>query len=180
MTMTSRQKIAFWGAMAGAAKAVGRGAGSFGKGLFFAKPMAGAGAAGKAMNFAGKATSAGAPIAASMAAGSNGPSVMGFGGGSKVGSLLLERAAVKVASWGAGDVVDAASYGSFIGAKFVDPVKYPTLHTALDAAGLLGLTATTAHGLATTPAERGPATKDLIGLGLMGSALYDRAKQHGH
>jgi len=177
--MDAKQKIAFWGAIARGAGSAMRGAGNFGKGLFGAGALASAGRGGKALNMAGKATGVIAPVAGAMAAG-QGASVMGIGGQPKTGSLVLDAVGLKVANLGASDLADIASYGSFIGAKLVDPHTHPKLHAALDAAGLLGLGATTAHSLATNPADRGPSAKDLAGLALMGSALYDRAKAHGH
>lgn len=179
MTMNEKQKIAFLGTVARMGGSLARGAGNFGKGLFQFGPMASAGRAGKAMNMAGKATGVVAPVASAMGAG-QGASIMGMGGQPKTGSVLLDRVAQKVARLSPSDLADIASYGSFIGAKLVDPTKHPHLHTALDAAGLLGLGATTAHSLATNPADRAPSAKDLVGLALMGSALYDRAKAHGH
>lgn len=177
--MNAQQKIAVWGAVARAGGGLLRGAGSFGKGLLGAGALSGAGRAGKALNLAGKATSVIAPVAGAMGAG-QGANVMGFGGAPKTGSCVLDRVAVKAAQLGASDLADIASYGTFIGAKLVDPHAHPRLHTALDAAGLIGLGATTAHSLATNPADRAPSAKDLVGLALMGSALYDRAKAHGH
>lgn len=169
--MNSKQKIAFWGALA-------RGAGNFGKGVLGMGALSSAGKAGKAMNMAGKATGVVAPVAGAMSAG-QGASFMGFGGQPKTGSLLLDRLAMKIAQLSPSDLADIASYGSFIGAKLTDPVKNPKLHAALDAAGLIGLGATTAHSMATSPADRGASAKDMLGLALMGSALYDRAKAHG-
>jgi hypothetical protein len=177
--MDAKQKIAFWETLARMGGGLARGAGNFGKGLLGMGALSSAGKAGKAMNMAGKATGVIAPVAGAMSAG-QGASFMGFGGAPKTGSLALDRVAVKVARLGASDLVDIASYGSFIGAKLTDPHTHPRLHAALDAAGLLGLGATTAHSLATNPADRAPSAKDLVGLALMGSALYDRAKAHGH
>jgi hypothetical protein len=177
--MPTNQKTAFWGTLARMGGGLARGVGNFGKGLFGFGPLASAGRVGKAINFAGKATGVVAPVVGAMSA-NQGASILGFGGTPKTGSLALDRVAIKVARLGVGDIVDIASYGSFIGSKLVDPKKHPRLHTALDAAGLLGLGATTAHSLITNPADRGPAAKDLLGLALMGSALYDRAKAHKH
>lgn len=175
--MDAKQKIAFWGTLARMGGGLARGAGNFGKGMLGMGALSSAGKAGKAMNMAGKVTGVVAPVAGAMGAG-QGASFMGFGGAPKTGSLALDRVAVKVARLGASDLADIASYGSFIGAKLTDP--HTRLHAALDAAGLLGLGATTAHSLATNPADRAPSAKDLVGLALMGSALYDRAKAHGH
>lgn len=171
------EKRAFWGA---AAKGLATGAGSFGKGLLGFGATRGAGMGGKAMNVAGKATGVVAPLAASVAGGAgSGASVLGFPLG-KTGSVALDRAAAKAAGFDASDAVDLASYGSFIGAKLTDPHKYPRLHAALDAAGLVGLAGTTAHGMLRDRAEFKPGAKDLVGLALMGSALVDRARSHGH
>ncbi len=182
MILTYWEKKALLGAVArGAGGALARGTGNFAKGLVGAGPMSGARFGGRAANWAGKATGVVAPVASAMGAG-EGASFLGMGGknvqASLTGSPVLDHVAVKVARMGASDLIDAASYGSFLGAKLVDPHTHPRLHTALDAAGLLGLGATTAHSLITNPADRAPSIKDLAGLALMGSALYDRSKAH--
>lgn len=180
--MNETQKRAFLGGLARVGMGALRGAGNFGKGMFMLGPTAKAGLGGKAMNMAGKAYGIGAPVVDAMRSGQSGPSVMGMGlgGTPKTGSHLVDHFAMKLARLGASDLADIASYSAFIGSKVVDPHKHPKLHTALDAAGLLGLGATTAHSLATNRADRAPAAKDLVGLALMGSALYDRTKAHGH
>lgn len=113
--------------------------------------------------------------------GGKGPSVMGMKVGSAADSAVLKRAALQLGALGPSELADIASYGAFIGAKLVDPVKHPVLHNVLDAGGLLGLAGTTAYGMTQNKGERVPGAKDLLGLGLMGSALYDRATSgHGH
>lgn len=107
-----------------------------------------------------------------------GPSVMGFGLGKT--SAVLENAANRIKQLSPSDIADMASYGAFIGAKIADPEKHPILHNVLDAGGLIGLAGTTAYGMTRDKSERMPGAKDLMGLALMGSALYDRAKAHGH
>jgi len=175
--MDAQQKRAFLGSLARAGGGLLRGGLNFGKGMLMMGPTAKAGLAGKAMNVAGKAYGVAAPVMGAMSTGQNGATFMGMGG-PKTGSLALDMIATKVARLSPGDLADIASYGSFIGAKLV-PHDNPW-HKALDAAGLIGLGATTAHSLATNPADRGPSGKDLLGLALMGSALYDRHKAHGH
>lgn len=191
-------KQAFIGAAAkglwGATKATGRGAANFGKGMLFMGPTSGAGAGAKAMNYAGKATAIGGPIAGSLMPQQSAKPGMAAGPFemvNKVGSVkqaAIASALEKYAgisrrekqAFGLSDAADIASYSAFIGAKLT-PHDHP-LHAALDAAGLIGLGATTAHGMLTSPPERGPGAKDLLGLALMGSALYDRttAPAPGH
>jgi len=141
-------------------------------GLGTAKGFAGA---------AGNAASMAPQITGALTSGNKGPSVMGFKVGSAADSAILKRAALQLGALGPSELADIASYGAFIGAKLVDPVKHPVLHNVLDAGGLLGLAGTTAYGMTQNKAERMPGAKDILGLGLMGSALYDRATSgHGH
>jgi hypothetical protein len=170
------------------ARNAGSGALNMARGAIGLGAREGAGLAGKTMAGLGAAGMAAMPIGMAMSSGQNGPqfSVLGqdvLGGGrtvtgSEEPSPLLVNAARKLAELSAADLADVASYGAFMGGKLVDPVKHPILHNALDAAGLVGLGATTAHSMLSNRAERKPGLKDLVGLALMGSALYDRAHNH--
>jgi len=165
--------------MAGVLGALGKGALNVGKGMFGMGPTAKAGLAGKALNYGAQAYTTAAPVMSAMSTGKGGASV-NMPWKSAAVSPVLRSTYAKLAHLGASDLADVASYGSFIGAKLVDPHKHPKLHAALDAAGLLGLGATTAHSMFTNPADRGPSAKDLTGLALMGSALFDRMRSGGH
>lgn len=99
-------------------------------------------------------------------------------GGTKTGSLLVDRFAKHALHMSPADIADAAAYAAFAGSKFVDPHEHPLLHTALDAGALATLAGTTGYGLLAGKDDYKPAAKDLVGLALMGSALYDRAKSH--
>lgn len=166
---------AIGGAALKAAPALGKGAVNFAGGA-----MLGTGnliGKGTMASGIGRAASTGSSIGHALTS-TKGPSVMGFPMGKT--SAILENAANRVKQLSPTDIADIASYGAFMGAKVVDPVEHPVLHTVLDAAGLAGLAGTTAYGMTRDPHERMPGAKDLMGLALMGSALYDRAKAHGH
>lgn len=167
-----RSKVAFIGAMARGLmrSAPVQGIGNFASGAFMGGRMAGATGLGRLAHGAGIATAM-APIAKTVMPGTAGAQQ---GGGPSISGPFGKLA------FGIGDAIDAGSYGAFLGSKFVNPETHPRLHTALDAAGLLGLAGTTAHSLATNPGDRKPSVKDLAGLALMGSALYDRTRAHGH
>lgn len=187
--MDENEKIAFWSTLGrglwGAAKTVGKGLWGAGStaartmsGLPFLNPVSPTGS--QTLN-RGIATLL--PIG--MTAYSLMPTLSEAGmkfshAAPSTGSATLDRLA-KLAAFdhmSPSDAIDAAAYAAFLGSKFVDPAKDPRLHAALDAAGLLGLAGTTAYGMAKSPGEYKPGVKDLAGLALMGSALYDRTKAH--
>ena len=191
--MNKTEKHAFWGALGkglwnAGKKGVVAGANyvSSSMGLPF---TIGSGAAARAGQMAGQAKNmydmAGNLTGAAGGSGGLFGGVIPFGkSGSVTGSALLDQFAEKVASSGAlshigpSELADIAAYSAFIGGKLVNPHDHPRLHAALDAAGLLGLGATTAYGLSKGTDSGVPAAKDLLGLGLMGSALYDRYRSH--
>ena len=194
--MTEQEKRAFWKALGQMAWSGARNLGIAGAN-YQASQMGvpfriGSGPAAQVGQLAGQAKGM-IDLAGSLTGGSGGSGGLlggniSFNAPSKVasytGSFLLDKVAEKVASSGAlghlgpAELADIAAYSAFIGGKLVDPHKHPQLHAALDAAGLLGLGATTAYGLAKGTDSGAPAVKDLLGLGLMGSALYDRYRSH--
>jgi len=95
----------------------------------------------------------------------------------KVGEYLNLRLAEKIAG-GIPGVLDGLAYGAFIGSKFIDPDKHPIAHSLVDGGALATLAGTTAYGMYKDPHEFKPGLKDILGLSLMGSALYDRHKAH--
>jgi len=177
-----------------------RGALSVGKGLVM--PFSGAGAKAslgqKALHAGASAYAIGAPIADSVAPSAKPPAtahIAGrtFGSGQRDNSGGMKSAAlderlsrlVKVAlSIGPfslqhpKDLIDIGSYGAMIGSKLL-PHDHPW-HTGLEAAGLIGLGSSVGADMLMDPGERKPGAKDLAGLALFGSALYDRWKrEHG-
>ena len=187
--MTEQEKRAFWGALG---KGLWQGAkGLAGAGLSGVKGAVGFGASSMGNKAVNRAVNTITPLAMT------GASLVSAGGGlfggqggqpgvnnpftgnrivtASLAPLSKEAFAEHMAP---SDMVDAASYAAFLGSQFVDPHAHPELHAALDAAGLLGLAGTTAYGMAKSRDEYRPGMKDLVGLGLMGSALYDRVKSH--
>ena len=110
------------------------------------------------------------------------PAPPGVKPGMKMGALeeRLARVVFSKIAFGVGDAVNVGSYGAMIGASLL-PHEHPW-HSILEGAGLVGLGGTTIAAMAGDPAERKPGLKDLAGLALFGSALYDRYKNHeaGH
>lgn len=187
--MTENEKRAFWGAigkgLAGGAKMVGgaglsaaKGLVGFGESAMGAKPLnwlanRGAQAYNTVSGLGGLVGGQGGGFSINNPLTGN-PLI----GGAKTGSLLVDRFAKHALHMSPADMVDAAAYAAFAGSKFVDPHEHPLLHTALDAGALAALAGTTGYGMLSGKDEYKPGAKDLIGLGLMGSALYDRAKTH--
>lgn len=184
------EKGAFWGALAagartalpGAARAAGSFLGGAGRGLAGMELAAGAGRAAQAgrttAQIAQGATTA-KGIYDTVKPPEPPPPPPGVKPGMKVGSLdarLAQLVRSKIA-FGVGDAVNVGSYGAMIGASLL-PHEHP-MHTLLEGAGLVGLGGTTLAGMLGDPAERKPGLKDLAGLALFGSALYDRYKNHG-
>lgn len=188
-----RQKHAFWGA---ALKGVGGAAASAAKGMF---GFGDAGFGFKPLNWAANAgakvysqaaplvnTVAGTGLASGFSINNpfTGSPLLGGGGrtsyasDASTGSAILDNFTKEALHMSPSDLVDAAAYAAFAGSKFVDPHEHPVLHTALDAGALAALAGTTGYGMLTGKDDYKPGMKDLVGLGLMGSALYDRAKSH--
>lgn len=191
--MTENEKRAFWGSMikgiGGAATSAAKGALGFGDAQFGWKPVNWLANAGT------KIYTQAAPLMSSIAgagAGSGfsinnpftGNSIFGGGGrtsyasDASTGSAILDNFTKHALHMSPSDIVDAAAYAAFAGSKFVDPHEHPVLHTALDAGALAALAGTTGYGMLAGKDDYKPGVKDLLGLGLMGSALYDRAKAH--
>jgi len=189
--MTENEKRAFWGAigkgLTGGAKMVG------GAGLSAAKGMVGFGESAigaKPLNWlanrGAQAYGTLSGLGGLVGGGAEGtPTIRNpltgnalIGGKTVTGSLLVDRFAKHAFHMSPADMVDAAAYAAFAGSKFVDPHEHPLLHTALDAGALAALAGTTGYGMLAGKDEYKPGLKDLVGLGLMGSALYDRAKAH--
>jgi hypothetical protein len=187
--MTENEKRAFWGAIGkglmGGAKMVGgaglsaaKGMVGFGESAIGAKPLnwvanKGAQAYGTLSGLTGLAGGPGGDFTVNNPLTGN-PLI----GGAKTGSHLVDSFAKRAFHMSPADMVDAAAYAAFAGSKFVDPHEHPLLHTALDAGALAALAGTTGYGMLSNRDEYKPGLKDLVGLGLMGSALYDRAKAH--
>jgi hypothetical protein len=191
--MNKTEKHAFWGALGkglmGAGKQALIAGANYGASSMGVPFQIGKGPAARAGQLAGQAKNmydmAGNLTGAAGGSGGLLGGMIPFGkSGSVTGSALLDHLAEKVASSGAlshigpSELADIAAYSAFIGGKLVNPHDHPRLHAALDAAGLLGLGATTAYGLSKGTDSGVPAAKDLLGLGLMGSALYDRYRSH--
>ena len=187
--MTENEKRAFWNTLGKGLVAGGKALG--GAGLSAAKGMFGLGESSvgfKPLNWAANKGALAYGMfggLAGLAGGSGGgPSITNpltgnnLLGGPKTGSLRLDSLAKTAFHMSPADMVDAAAYAAFAGSKFVDPHEHPLLHTALDAGALAALAGTTGYGMVANRDEYKPGLKDLVGLGLMGSALYDRTKAH--
>lgn len=181
--MRNHQKRAFnlggalWTGAKGVAKAgVNAASGAIGFGQFGSGPAAYLGhGAGKVYNMASGLMPIAGPLASQ--AGFKNP-LTGEKIGSITGSPLLDAFAKQAFHMSPADLIDAGAYGAFAASKFVDPHEHPLLHTALDAGALAALAGTTGYGMLAGKDDYKPGMKDLVGLGLMGSALYDRAKSH--
>ncbi len=170
------------------------------KGLFHMGPTAGAGFTGRVANVAAKYGPAAMAIGGSVSAMGgrpNGPSVFGMPvpgmqrqnvqqpqgpsqTGFKLGSVVEKIAKIHLVKSGmdASTAINLGSYGAF-GLGTALHHSHPRLATGLEAAGLAGLAGTSAHDAYTSRQAGGsgaPGIKDLLGLALMGSALYDRNK----
>jgi hypothetical protein len=170
------------------------------KGLFHAGPTAGAGVTGRLANVAGKWGPAALAVGGSvsnMGGRPNGPRVFGMGmpgmprqdaqmakgpsqAGFKLGSVVEEIAKLHLvkSALDASSAINLGSYGAF-GLGTALHHSHPRLATGLEAAGLAGLAGTSAHDAYKSHQGGGspaPGLKDLLGLALMGSALYDRSK----
>ena len=200
--MTGNEKRAFWRAfetgvkpginkhagpvstvLKGGAKMLAGGAANYATGTF-GLPQVGKGIVNTAVHTGAQLAPVVEGIGGSIV-GRMGPSVTNpltgnplFGGKTVTGSHVFDRFAKHAFHMSPADLVDAAAYAAFAGSKFVDPHEHPVLHTALDAGALAALAGTTGYGMLAGKDEYKPGVKDLIGLGLMGSALYDRAKSH--
>ena len=158
----------------GALKGVGSGLYNMGRGALFLGASKGATGAGKTMNALGHAVPLAPAVAGSFKATSNQP---GFQPQSTIKSAsrselhpVVERALrAKVASSDWHRPVNALSYAAFAAPYLSQRVHdNHKLTTALNAAGLLGLGATSADSLANGD---GLAGYDLAGLGLMGAGM---------
>lgn len=186
--LASREKVAFWGALARMAPRAAPGVASVGRAAMnVGKGMMGVPLAQNATRGAQTAHNVGTGMGAlntakglydSMKPPEPPPPPPGVRPGMKVGSVeerLLRVVLTKIA-FGVPEAIDTASYAAMIGSKFV-PHESPW-HTYLEGAGLLGLGGTTLASMVQNPAERKPGMKDLAGLALFGSALYDRFGNH--
>lgn len=180
------EKVAFWGALARMAPRAAPAAASAGRAaLNVGKGMMGVPLAQNATRGAQMAHNVGTGVGAintakglydSVKPPEPPPAPPGVRPGMKVGSLearLLRLVRTKLA-FGVQDAINVGSYGAMIGATLL-PHKHPW-HTYLEGAGLVGLGGTTLASMVGDPAERKPGLKDLAGLALFGSALYDRYK----
>lgn len=166
-----------------------RGAWNVGKGVI--APFSGTSATSslgqKALHGMASAYTVGQPMAASLAPAASPPATANIAGRS-FGNGQRDNGTVHTAQWKVAavkaafglqnpkDLLDMGSYAAMIGSKLL-PHDNPW-HTRLEAAGLLGLGGSVGADMIADPHERKPGAKDLVGLGLFGSALYDRWKQH--
>lgn len=161
----------------GALKSVGSGLYNMGRGALFLGASKGAGGASKAMNAVGHAVPLAPAVAGSFKATSNQPgfqpqSTVKAASRSELHPLVERVLRAKLASdWHR--PVNALSYAAFA-APYLSKRVHDNhkLTTALNAAGLLGLGATSADSVAKGDSLAG---YDLAGLGLMGAGLIHGA-----
>lgn len=171
------EKQAFWGAALRGARAAGGLAVNGAKGYLGFGATQGATRAGRLVNKGATAASIGIPLAGSIGIGQAQAPVPGANE-YKAASLDARLLRLTKLSFDATpkNLAEMAGYAAFLGAKTL-PEDSPW-HWGLDVAGLAALGATTGVDMFTNPHEFKPGVKDLVGLGLMGSALYDRYQHH--